>query len=231
VGLTTGGGLTLAAGFVVSRTDATENAGRFFATLRDTIYGADGFVQLGATARLVYDPQATSTAAPNRIRLSLQSSVYPGHWVDVERSFARASGVVSALLSPSMTSPLSLALRAGGERVWGRFPFSEAAFLGGSESLRGWDEQRFAGDAAAFASGEVRVRVGSPRVIVPVAAGIFGFADVGRVYLEGQSPGGWRTSVGGGIWLKPVAQPYILRWGAGVSDEATKIYVALGLPY
>ncbi len=67
--------------------------------------------------------------------------------------------------------------------------------------------------------------------MVPVAAGIFGLADAGRVYLDGATPGGWHTSVGGGIWFKPIAQPYMLRAGAGHSDEGTKVYVLLGLPY
>jgi hypothetical protein len=30
---------------------------------------------------------------------------------------------------------------------------------------------------------------------------VFGFADAGRVYMDGESPGGWHTGVGGGIWL------------------------------
>ncbi len=75
------------------------------------------------------------------------------------------------------------------------------------------------------------LRVWNPRVVVPVAIGVFGFADAGRVYLDGDSPGGWHTSFGGGIWFKPIAQPYMLRAGAGVSNDGTKIYVLLGLPY
>jgi hypothetical protein len=31
--------------------------------------------------------------------------------------------------------------------------------------------------------------------------GIFGFADAGRVYLDGKSPGGWHSGMGGGLWL------------------------------
>ena len=62
--------------------------------------------------------------------------------------------------------------------------------------------------------------------------GIFGFADAGRVYLDGASPGGWHTSLGGGIWLSPIGQPYLLRAGFGVSDdEGTKIYIETGLPF
>ena len=184
------GGVTLIAGLVLSRTSSAQNEGRFFGELRDSIYGAVDFFRLGATARVVYDPQADSDAAPNRVRLTLQGTTFPRYLVDVERSFAKAETEISAVLSPSVSSPISLALRDGATRVWGRFPFSDAAFLGGSTTLRGWNEQRFAGDAAVFTSAELRLRLGYPVVIVPVGAGIFGFVDSGRVYVDGASPGG-----------------------------------------
>jgi hypothetical protein len=34
-----------------------------------------------------------------------------------------------------------------------------------------------------------------------MAFGVLGFADAGRVYVDGQSPGGWHTAAGGGIWV------------------------------
>jgi hypothetical protein len=37
--------------------------------------------------------------------------------------------------------------------------------------------------------------------------------------------------VGGGIWLTPMGQSTTLQVGFGVSEEATKIYASLGLPY
>jgi len=61
--------------------------------------------------------------------------------------------------------------------------------------------------------------------------GIFGFADAGRVYVDEASPGGWHTGVGGGIYFKPILQPYMLSAGVAVSDETTRVYVLLGLPY
>jgi hypothetical protein len=199
--------------------------------LSDSIYGADDFLRLGATASLVFDPQADSETAASRIRVSLVGTTYPDFVGDVERSFAAAEALISALLAPSLSSPVSLALRAGGEQVWGRFPWSEAAFMGGGSTIRGWDDQRFAGDAAAFLSSELRLRLGYARIVVPVGVGVLGFYDVGRVSLDGSSPGGWHAGVGGGIWLQPMGQPYIFRGGVGVSDEATKVYLALGLPY
>ena len=240
IGIDVGSGLTLAAGAVASRTSTSENAGRFFGGMRDTLYGAVDFWQVGATASLVYDAPVDPDESANRFRLDLRGATFPAV-LDVDATFAKAKGGISAVLSPSVSSWISLALRAGGEKVWVSerasaftpvdFPWSDAAFLGGSETIRGWADQRFAGDAAVFGSGELRLRLGNPRVVVPVETGIFGFADAGRVYLDGASPGGWHTSVGGGIWFKPIAQPYMLRAGAGVSDEGTKIYILLGLPY
>ena len=239
IGVGGGSGLELTAGLIASRSNSDENAGRFFGTIpsggtsspRNTLYGAVGFVQVGGTATLVYDAPVDPDESANRLRIDLRGATFPAV-LDVDETFTKAGGGISAVLSPSVSSGVSLALRVGGEKVWGdRIPWSDAAFLGGSETIRGWADQRFAGDAAVFGSGELRLRVFNPRVVVPVETGIFGFADAGRVYLDGASPGGWHTSVGGGIWFKPIAQSYMLSAGAGVSDEGTKIYILLGLPY
>ena len=124
-----------------------------------------------------------------------------------------------------------MAIHGGWEEVWGRFPWHQATFLGGTDDIRGWDNQRFAGDRSAFGSAELRLRLWRPRVIVPASLGAFGFADGGRVWVDGDSPGGWHTSVGGGVWFKPVFPEYVLRVGVGNSTEATKVFVMLGLPY
>lgn len=228
LGVSTGPDFTLTGGLVLKRLSTDDNAGLFFETLGSP-YGSGQFVQLGASASLELDPLANSETTANRVRLLLHGSVFPSAF-DVERTFGRAGAEGSALLS-SGGGRISFALRAGAQQVWGRFPWSEAAFLGGSASIRGWAENRFAGDASAFGSAELRLRVLRPRVVVPVGIGVFGFTDAGRVALEGSSPGGWHTSYGGGLFFQPVQQPYFVRAGFGVSDDATQIFVLLGLPY
>ena len=37
--------------------------------------------------------------------------------------------------------------------------------------------------------------------MLPGEGGVFGLADVGRVFVDGDSPGGWHTGFGGGVWL------------------------------
>jgi hypothetical protein len=64
-----------------------------------------------------------------------------------------------------------------------------------------------------YGSAELRIPIARFPLIVPMNTGIFGFADAGRVYVDGQSPGGWHTALGGGLWL-------------GVLKRSTNISVA-----
>jgi len=123
---------------------------------------------------------------------------------------------------------ITFALRAAGERVWGEFPFYEAAFLGGSESLRGFRFQRFAGDATAWGNAELRLHLTRFRLLVPTALGVFGFADAGRVWQNGNSDGAWHKDFGGGISLAPVRREFTFAIGAGVSNERTAVVAGLG---
>lgn len=126
---------------------------------------------------------------------------------------------------------ITLALRAAGERVWGVAPFYEAAFLGGSESLRGFRFQRFAGDATAWGNAELRLHLTRFRLVVPTALGVFGLADAGRVWVDGKSNGAWHKNFGGGISLAPVRREFMFTIGAGVSNERTAVVAGLGYAF
>ncbi len=229
LGVAPSAGLDLSAGLIVERLSTRQGAGQFYGSL-GPVYGGGAFIQSGASVRLEWDPLIESGATASRVRVSLEGTLFPAIF-DVERTVGRGSGEVSVLLAPSPSPRISLALRATGVEVWGRAPWHQFAFLGGPGSLRGWDEQRFAGDRALTGSAEVRLRLWRPRVVVPVSSGLFGFGDAGRVYIDEESPGGWHTSAGGGLWLRPVRQPYIFRAGVGFSEEATKLFVMLSLTY
>jgi hypothetical protein len=101
---------------------------------------------------------------------------------------------------PIPTGPV-LVVRGGGAKLLGDFPFHEAAFIGGANSVRLQESQRYAGDASLFGTAELRIPVVGFSFVLPVDAGIVGLFDVGRVYLDGASPGGWHPVSGGGLWL------------------------------
>jgi hypothetical protein len=121
-----------------------------------------------------------------------------------------------------------LAARAGGSRVSGAFPVQHSSYVGGQGTLRGHRWQRFRGDAAAWGSAEARVPVAPLEVLVRWNVGAFAFADAGRVWLDGDSPGGWHRGYGGGIWLEALGRGASLAYARGEGD---RLHLKLGLPF
>ena len=135
------------------------------------------------------------------------------------------SAYVSA---PAPLQPV-LALRAGADRVWGRYPFFDAAFIGGSSTVRGWTEQRFAGDASLFGNAELRVFLTKVFLLLPADLGAFGLADGGRVYVAGEHSDAWHTGFGGGLWISFLGRANTFSIAAARSRESSGIYFRSGL--
>lgn len=119
--------------------------------------------------------------------------------------FQKISGDARIFLTHPSVPMVTLALRAGGEKLHGNFPFYEAVFLGGFGSLRGFNTERFAGDASLFGNADLRLSLFRMKLLVPTTVGVFGLADVGRVWVNDASPEGWQVGVGGGITLAPLS--------------------------
>ncbi len=125
--------------------------------------------------------------------------------------------------------PATLALRAAGEKLEGDFPFYESAFLGGPSSLRGYNLNRFAGDASVVGMAEMRFELGKLKLIVPTTVGVFVFGEAGRVYVNNNSPAGWHADAGGGLSLAPVAREMTLSVSVASSKEG--VFVSGGFGY
>ena len=150
---------------------------------------------------------------------------------DVEETFGELHGEVAAFLTPRTSFGPTLALRAGGKRVWGGYPFFEAAFVGGAATVRGLREDRYAGDASAYGNAELRVRLGRFFALLPGDYGVFGLADVGRVFLEGESSDVWHTGVGGGFWFAFLEPANTITVALARGDGRTALYLRAGFAY
>jgi outer membrane protein assembly factor BamA len=187
-------------GPVLKITSTSVDPGRI---VYDTLYGANLFGQVGVRTALQVDLRDHSVWTTRGLRLDVNANVYPAV-LDVTEVFGELHGTVTTYVSiPTPTRP-TLAIRLGGKKVWGCVPFHEAAYIGGESSLRGFELQRFAGDAAVYGSAELRLTLANIFFLFPTEFGVFGLADAGRVYVQGTSPGGWHTDGGGGIWLAPL---------------------------
>jgi hypothetical protein len=203
-------------------------SGRFITQLQP--YGVGNFGEVGAAAGLEWDNRDRDAAATRGVQLSAGGSFYPAVW-DVEETFGEVHGEVGTYLTPHTTFGPTLALRAGGKKVWGTFPFFESAFVGGATTVRGLRTQRYAGDAALYGNAELRLRLGRFFVVLPGDFGVFGLADVGRVYLEGESSDTWHTGVGGGLWFAFLDPANTITVTVARGDNRTALYLRAGFGY
>jgi hemolysin activation/secretion protein len=112
--------------------------------------------------------------------------------------------------------------------VLGVYPFHEAAFVGGPETVRGFSIQRFAGDASAWGNAELRLFLGRYFLVLPGEYGVFALADTGRVWLDGERSRAWHTGVGGGLWFAYLQRSNTVTLAVARSAERTGYYVRAG---
>ena len=164
-------------------------------------YGFGSFGQIGMKLNVVHDSRGErkqlNTPKQGRI-IEGSAAMYPAAW-DVERSYGRIGvHALNYFTLPLPASPI-LMLGAGVTKVLGDAPYHDAAYLGGSGSVHGFNLQRYGGDAALLGTVELRIPVMRLAAFIPLDLGVFGFSDFGRVYVDGESPGGWHRAMGAGV--------------------------------
>ncbi len=187
--------------------------------------GSASYLQAGALGRLELDRR--DTLIVTRSGFSALAEARGFGWSE-GGAFGRLHAQAATYVPIGARGP-SLAFRAGGEAALGDFPFQEAAFLGGSRSVRGYVSQRYAGDAAVFGSAEARQPVGQVRLIARGRLGVLAFADAGRVYFDGESEDGWHAALGAGVWFETVGRVIGVSYAKG--SEEGQLYLQLGLPF
>jgi hypothetical protein len=157
-------------------------------------------------------------------------------------------GEASAYVGAHVLTDVLLDLRISGERNWGRYPFFEAAYIGGAAFrsgldvnalfgggvLRGYDLNRFAGDASIVGNSELRVALGKTVVFLPIKYGAVALGDAGRVFVAGESSSRVHTGFGGGLWLAVFAAAPGAQIASALnatlfrSEEGTSFYFSAG---
>jgi hypothetical protein len=184
----------------------------------DTLLVHDSETNYGGRAALEFSNTAGSMPRSG-FKLHSEMLAFDGH----------AKGTATAATYVSIGSP-TLALRVGGTKVFGdEFPLEDAAFIGGSSSLRGYRWNRFAGDAALFGGAELRIPITRAVLFTRGDLGILALADAGRVWYDGESEGGWHTGVGGGLYFHTLGQTISVQYAKG--EDEGRFYVKFGAPF
>ncbi len=178
--------------------------------------------------RLASDRTACGTPALSGLVVDMEGGYYP-EFLGNSNTFGKLKAEGTAYVKLPSLPYSRLALRVGGQKNWGDYPFYEAAYLGGSTSLRGYDKQRFAGDASLYANSELRLYVGTFKFLVPVMFGPLAFIDTGRVYFEGEDSDTWHTGYGGGLWFGFIESRYALSVAAGRGVGSARLTDDVGI--
>jgi len=210
--------------------DTDDDDSPFFSSVSDTLYGAGRFGRLGAEASVVWATRPTSSGVGG-VTISAQGGVWPALW-DVESMYGELGAEVRAYVTaPRSWLRPTLALRGGGEKHFGPIPFQDATFLGGRSNLRGFSSERFTGDASLYGGVELRIRFAHFRFMLPGNLGLLGLVDAGRVYVDGESPGGWHTGFGGGLWIDVVDASSTTTLTVTTSSERTTVNLGFGFAF
>ncbi len=235
--------LTIRVGPVVkwSNTPPELNRDTYIGSLDDPPYGMGSFGQIGARGEIEFDTRDNPAYATRGFLVRATTAAYPGAW-DVESTFGSVDGEARTYLTAPIPTTPTLALRVGGKRVWGTYPFHESAFLGGpgrvgigetDHPLRGFYKNRFAGDAVLYGNAELRLALGEIKIVVPGEIGVFGAADVGRVFYSNDPPdaGDWHNGNGGGLWLSFLERRTTVSVAVMKGRDLTGVYLRAGLMF
>jgi hypothetical protein len=157
-------------------------------------------------------------------------SYFP-NFLDNEHSFYKLQGEFRTYFTLEEIPSITIAFRTAGEKLWGEHPFFESAFLGGNESLRGFERQRFSGDASIFGGAEVRTQLARIPFIVPLWSGISVLAETGRVFLDGERSNRWHNVIGGGLWFSIIKPEYIAYFSLAHSEDKIAFYATMGFMF
>jgi hypothetical protein len=193
------------------------------------VLGSGEFWQGGFTAQLELDA-LDSHAWPSRgVYFRFAGEYFPAVAYENSGEYGAVEGRLTGAIP--VTKSFTIASQVGGRQVWGDYPYYKAAILGGSKTLRGYDRERFGGDASLYANLEARFPISKFYVFLPGEFGLFGFVDTGRVFYGGENSNKWHTGYGGGLWLAPLLREFTMSLAVAGSEEGTRIYVTFGMGY
>ena len=127
---------------------------------------------------------------------------------------------------------LVLASRFGWGKNYGTFEFPQAYYLSGTDNLRGYRRDRFAGRSRAYNNTELRFKVAEFNTyLFPGTFGLLVFNDVGRVWVDGENSSDWHVGNGAGIWLAPIKRFVFAAHVVRSKEERPMPYVTFGFQF
>ncbi len=142
-------------------------------------YGSGNFGEAAVHGVLSWEGRDNLVFPRRGFFAAVRGTYFPEVW-DVESDFGEVNGNANLYLSAGRVA--TLALRVGGKKVFGTYPYMEAAPIGEGglgvgalaepeDTLRGYRARRYIGDSSAWGNAGLRLRVSHLNLILPGAWG------------------------------------------------------------
>lgn len=186
-----------------------------------------------ATSQFKYQFQNFDNQAnPARGMVFLLGSGVTTNLEDTERTFGFVHPKLAFYNALTSDQKLVLKTTAQGQFNIGRqYEFYQAAVLGDNAGLRGFRTERFSGQSAFAASGDLRYSFKKLKtLLLPIQLGIYGGYDIGRVWIKDESSNIWHDSMGGGLFINAIDA---LSGEIGIfnSDDGIRFSFRLGVAF
>jgi len=172
-------------------------------------YGVGPFGSIGGKISAQFDTRDDRGYTLHGVLLDATGLAVPGVW-DAREAYGKARATASMYVTPpsSFFYHPTLALRVGGEKVWGVAPYQDMAHIGAAGagepfSVRGYIADRFTGTAAAFGNAQVELPLVQTQLVVRTTIGLLAVNDIGRVFVPGEHASQWHDGYGGGFFIAP----------------------------
>ncbi len=189
-------------------------------------YGTGHVREAGAGLTVLYDNRDSADNPSGGFYWNTSAFVYPGIF-DNPGAFSFIESDIRYYQPIKFGTDHILAMRAGGKNLWGEYPFFKSASIGGQNSLRGFNQERFAGDASLFSQVELRTYLSEIRFVLKGKLGFHLFAETGRVFAKNETSDLWHPSFGGGLWVTFFRNYINAFMTLGFSNESTTLYFDL----
>jgi hypothetical protein len=176
-----------------------------------------------------YDTR-NSNNYPERGLYARIANMWTPEVLDNRFSYTKASADIRYYTTVNWLRGITLALNARAEKIWGEFPFYDAAYLGG-DVLRGFSYQRFGGDASILGAAELRVALGRYDLIISRLYGFLVGAETGKVFYKKTDASTLHTSINWGLWTSSVVKDMVITLTAASSQERTNFRLGLGFSF
>jgi len=194
----------------------------------DQPYGYGKFSAVSVATEYQYDSRDLPVYPQRGVFFKAGGSFTPELLDVAQGSFGEGHAQLTGFTTPILG--VTAAARVSGKKLWGTFPYFESAFIGGARTVRGFEANRFAGDTSVYGNVELRFKAFDSYFLVPGEVGLFLLADTGRVYVEGDSPGGWHNGAGFGVWGAAIDRFSTMSLSFAWGDRFS-VYYAYGFAY